>query len=608
MPTRRLPSAVLTVPVALLVLMLAAAAHAADHPCWPLELSSRYLTGNFMEPRGGRFHAGIDFKTESRAGYPVLATADGWVSRIRFSPGGYGQALHLTAADGTTYVYAHLERLRDDLRARAHARQQETGAYEVDLWLARDEVRVRCGDVLALSGQSGAGGPHLHLEVRGPDGIPLDPLAHGFDVADTLPPEILAVRAHGSGPDGPVCWLWGDGKARLAGSLPELRLPAGPVHFSALIVERSDRQRHLLYPWRVRLLVDGREVFVVANERLPWDLNDHQRLEFVSTPLGQETWLWLDDRNRLAGRAGEPWLAAGDWSDGLYVLQLIAEDRAGNRAEVSWRLVIGDVGAAASGWPAAREVRRDRWRIADGGDPEPDAALVPLGLEMRRGRLIEPVPDRFWRLSGLVPVGEAVQYRTADGLALLDAVTVTLPGTVAPADVDLADPTLAVYRLQRHAWVRAGRLADTPDGPGFVLAQPGTYRLLQDRAAPVIATASVTRTLEQAPPRERRGITLPRWPLVKVPVADHGSGVDWGTLVVELDGARLIAEPDPPRDRIIVELPDTLAAGTYRLRVAVADHAGHRARNSVDLVLTEPVAAPGGPEGAVEPARAGSGR
>ncbi len=34
-------------------------------PLWPLDLSTRYLTSNFMEYRGGRFHAGIDLKTNS---------------------------------------------------------------------------------------------------------------------------------------------------------------------------------------------------------------------------------------------------------------------------------------------------------------------------------------------------------------------------------------------------------------------------------------------------------------------------------------------------------------------------------------------------------------
>ena len=61
-------------------------AQAPSEPGWPLDLPTRYLTSNFMEFRGGRFHAGIDLKTNSETGYTVRAVEDGYISRVRNRP------------------------------------------------------------------------------------------------------------------------------------------------------------------------------------------------------------------------------------------------------------------------------------------------------------------------------------------------------------------------------------------------------------------------------------------------------------------------------------------------------------------------------------------
>ena len=70
---------------------------AAVAPLWPLDLPTRYLTSNFMEYREGRFHAGIDLKTEGRTGWAVRAAEDGSVILLRALPEGYGRAVVLEA-------------------------------------------------------------------------------------------------------------------------------------------------------------------------------------------------------------------------------------------------------------------------------------------------------------------------------------------------------------------------------------------------------------------------------------------------------------------------------------------------------------------------------
>ncbi len=88
----------------------------SSEPIWPLDLPTRYLTSNFMEYRPGRFHAGLDLKTQTVNGFAARAVEDGWIVRVRATPTAYGRAVYLRGESGRTYVYAHLSRFNDQLR------------------------------------------------------------------------------------------------------------------------------------------------------------------------------------------------------------------------------------------------------------------------------------------------------------------------------------------------------------------------------------------------------------------------------------------------------------------------------------------------------------
>ena len=79
-----------------------------------------YLSGSFSELRTNHFHSGIDIKTEGRKGLEVVAVADGYVSRIRVSPYGFGNALYINHPNGFTSVYAHLSKFDDEIEKYLH--------------------------------------------------------------------------------------------------------------------------------------------------------------------------------------------------------------------------------------------------------------------------------------------------------------------------------------------------------------------------------------------------------------------------------------------------------------------------------------------------------
>lgn len=156
------------------------------------------LSGTFGELRGNHFHAGIDIKTQGVEGKRVLAAADGYVSRIKISPYGYGKALYVTHANGYTTVYAHLSRLSPDIETFTNKRQYKEQLFEVDLFPGAGTLQVKQGALIAYSGNSGgSGGPHLHFEIRETDSEkPVNPLLFGIGPTDGSAPLVNGLRIY----------------------------------------------------------------------------------------------------------------------------------------------------------------------------------------------------------------------------------------------------------------------------------------------------------------------------------------------------------------------------------------------------------------------------
>lgn len=156
---------------------------------------THYLAGTMGEMRGTHFHGGIDIRTGGKTGLPVLATADGYVSRIRVQNGGYGHVLYMQHPNGTTSVYAHLERFAPDLEDFLREQQYEQQSYVVDIFPDRDDFPFRQGEILAYSGNTGSSsGPHLHFEIRDSKQRVLDPLKFSFtEIRDNIAPTLRKV-------------------------------------------------------------------------------------------------------------------------------------------------------------------------------------------------------------------------------------------------------------------------------------------------------------------------------------------------------------------------------------------------------------------------------
>jgi len=154
------------------------------------------LSGNFGELRANHFHGGVDFKTQGVVGKPIRCIADGYISRVTVTPGGYGQAVYITHDNGLTSVYGHLHQFMTEVGKVVEAYQYENETFAVDLKFGPEQFPLKQGEVFALAGNEGYSfGPHLHMEIRKTDtGEYIDPLQfYTGRIKDTTAPRATHV-------------------------------------------------------------------------------------------------------------------------------------------------------------------------------------------------------------------------------------------------------------------------------------------------------------------------------------------------------------------------------------------------------------------------------
>jgi Peptidase family M23 len=360
---------------------------------WPLEVSGTLLS-SFGEYRYDHLHAGIDISTAGVTGYKVFAAESGEIYRLKVEWRGYGRALYLRHPEGLTTVYGHLERYDEaslKLETAVAKRVADLKSrYPGDIYL-NPPVPVRRGQLIAYSGESGVGLPHLHFEVRDQNDRPVDPFAAGLRIPpDHRPPVILSLTISVADPEAfidgtlrekayPFLFQGGSYRAkepvRVDGPfLATIQAfdPAGGEGRSGLHAIEARLDGRLIYElvWRhfgfdqypqAGLLFDHRSShlgpasFGYRLNRLPGnDIASPIRPEVVSENTGQAPW------------AIRP-------SPGAHSLEIVARDEAGNRARATICLLVARSGPPLSATRDPSGSQSIRFSLADPGRPGPAA-------------------------------------------------------------------------------------------------------------------------------------------------------------------------------------------------------------------------------------------
>lgn len=323
------------------------------------------LSGNFMEPRANHFHSGLDMRTQGREGIPVKAVADGWLSRIKISPWGYGKAVYIDHADGHTTVYAHLQQLRGAIAEACLDAQYKARDQSIDVTFEKGGIPVTQGQVIALSGNTGSsGGPHLHFEVRRTAGQrALDPETFGMRAPDRVPPDIVGVRIHalndtsrvGPYPAKALGYATQGAQGRYGLKPGEVPTAFGTVGLSVNTFDRYDGSSFKCGVRRIEVEVDSVAVFSVRFNEVDFDLNRYRNahMEHEMTHAHKKDYhrLYRLPNNPLRIYGKEPAQGRIALTAGKdHLVRVIVTDGRENRSELTFMLR-GATAEEVGAWP-----------------------------------------------------------------------------------------------------------------------------------------------------------------------------------------------------------------------------------------------------------------
>lgn len=232
------------------------------------------LAANFGAVRANHFHMGLDLRTNSQENLPVVAAADGYVSRIKVERYGFGNAVYITHPNGYTTVYAHLNKYFDKLDEYVKERQYKDEKWEQDITFQPEQFPVTKGQLIALSGNTGgSAGPHLHFEIRDTKTEEcINPLFFGFNIPDNVAPVISGLywydrrfSTYQPGANGIAVK-----KAGNTYTADVVRVNSPMISFGIKAVDKAN-QGFNLGIYKAELLMDGKLIYGFSIDKVSYD-------------------------------------------------------------------------------------------------------------------------------------------------------------------------------------------------------------------------------------------------------------------------------------------------------------------------------------------------
>lgn len=521
----------------------------------PLDIEPA-LSGNFGELRPNHFHAGLDLKTAGREGLEVHAVADGYVSRIKISPFGYGKAVYVDHPEGYTTVYGHLRELNDSILRYCRRTQYEQESFSIDVYPGRGDLPVKQGEVIAFSGNTGgSGGPHLHFEIRETKTeVPRNPLSYGFPLSDSKRPVLQSIAIVPLSDSSLVNGSSRALRARVSGSKLSTGQPirvGGPVGIAVQGYDSQNGTSNHNGIYSIECFADGNRVATFTADSIPFHqsrfLNALVDYEYYYRTKARFAKMYREPGNGLENvRFKEEGVL--NWRDGEHEIKVVARDHSGNESTVTFTLK----GERVKNNPDESAPEFIPWNTNYFYETESFKVFLPEGTIYHD----EPLA---WK-----------EYNAASGWRsdMVEFMRPQIP-VHAPFEIQIkpnvkdTSKHLLIARVASNG--RAVRALATKWEGDWLRAESksfGFFRVMSDEKAPTIASGNF-----------RSGMTVGTAAL-RFKIEDNFSGIN--TFRVTINGQWVLAEYDYKRDLLTID-PEEVPTSqeSQRITIEVSDMVGN---------------------------------